>query len=148
MLGPSTHLAWMELACRDRGRTTYPLDWRMDPTRAAALASAFETVRAECCLELAKDCPLTVLEGYRTQDYQAYLRSIPAYKAALKSQHCEGRAVDLACPRGLTFDQFSACVKRAASHAGSPIRYIEYRPSMHYIHVDVRPTSKLVEETV
>ena len=39
-------------------------------------------------------------------------------------------------------------MKRASAHVNSPIRYIEFRPTHHYIHVDVRPTQKLVEETV
>lgn len=146
MSGPTHHLTWEELSCRDRTRTPYPLDWR--PSRSAELGRAFEAVRAACSDELVSDCPLTVLEGYRTEAYQAYLRSIPSYKAALHSQHCEGYAIDIACPRGLTFRQFEAAVKRATAAPGSKIRYVEFRPSMHYIHIDCRQTAKLVIEEV
>lgn len=153
--GPSTHLSWRELACRDRFNTPYPLDWRTDPTRAPALAEAFESVRSECSVEVATDtggvtidCPLTVLEGFRTEAYQEMLRQNPRYKAAKNSQHCAGRAVDVACPRMLSFAQFKDCVLRAASKSGSRIRYIEFRPSMNYIHFDVRPTARLVTETI
>jgi hypothetical protein len=93
------------------------------------------------------DCPVYVLEGYRTPAYQRELQKIPRLKAATHSQHCELRAIDGAC-RLLTFEQFAACVKRAASRKDSPIRYIEYRPSMRYIHWDTRPTKTLVEETI
>lgn len=147
-LGPSRHLDWHELACRDLAHTTYPLDWRTDPSRLPALCRAFEDVRAECSTEAGTDCPLTVLEAYRTQEYQAQLRKNPVYKAAKNSQHCQGRALDVACPRLLTFAQFEACVKRAAAVPNSPIRYIELRPSMRYVHFDVRPTAKLVIETI
>lgn len=144
--GPSAHLTWEELACRDRMMTAYPGDWR--PARAANLGQAFEDVRQECSVELGADCPLTVLEGYRTTQYQNHLLSIPKYKAAAHSQHCEGRAVDVACPRGLTFSQFVGCVRRAAMRSDSTIRYVELRPSMHYIHIDTRQTTILQIETV
>ena len=142
----SLHLTWAEMECHDG--TTVPMDHRTDPTRLPALARAFEDVREECCLELGHDCPVTVIAGYRSEAYQVFLRTIPHYKAAKNSQHCQTRAVDCACPRLLSFEQFAACAKRAASREGSPIRYIEYRPTMNYIHVDVRPTKSLVEETV
>jgi uncharacterized protein YcbK (DUF882 family) len=145
-LGPSLHLAWSELRCRDAIGTPYPLDLR--ETAGVALGRAFEALRAECTLVNGMDTPLVVLEGYRTDAYQAMLRQNPRYKAALHSQHCTGRAVDVALPRGLTFDEFADCAKRAACRNGSPIRYIELRPSMSYVHVDCRETKKLVVETV
>jgi len=145
---PGGHLYWSELACRDRMMTPYPLDWRTDPTRLPLLLDAFEAVREECCKVEGRDVPLLVLEGYRTPAYQEMLRKNPRYRAAKNSQHVQGRALDVACPRGMTFDEFTECVRRAASREDSPIRYIELRPSMHYIHFDVRPTQRLVEETV
>ncbi|HOG29225.1 MAG TPA: D-Ala-D-Ala carboxypeptidase family metallohydrolase [Vicinamibacterales bacterium] len=148
MTGPSPHLSWDELACHDAIRTPYPLDWRSDPTRLRALCDAFEAVRAECSLEAGMPCPIIVSSGYRTPEYQAKLAAIPTFRAAQRSQHVQGRALDLVCPRMLTWDQFENAVKRAASRAGSPIRYIEYRPSRQYIHIDVRPTKHLVQETV
>jgi hypothetical protein len=145
--GPSLHLSWPELACHDKMQTAYPLDWR--EVRAPVLARAFEDLRLECCLEAGADVPLIVLEGYRTQVYQDYLCSIPRYAAAKNSQHVQGRALDIACPvRWMPFPRFQLCMVRASARPGSPIRYIEYRPSMSYIHFDTRPTTTLMEETI
>ena len=94
------------------------------------------------------DCPLLILSAYRTPEYNASLAKHPQYKAAKNSQHIQGRALDIACPRLLTFSEFQESVERASAHEGSPIRYIEFRPSMNYIHIDVRPTKRLVEETI
>jgi len=146
--GPSLHLSWAELACHDATGTPYPLDFRSEPGRGVALGRAFEHFRAECCAVMGMDTPLLVLSGYRTPEYQALLAANPRLKAAAKSQHVEGRAVDVALPRGLTFGEFADCAKRAAYHTDSPIRYIELRPSMSYIHLDTRPTKKLVLEEV
>lgn len=144
----SAHLSFDELACHDAIRTPYPIDFRSDPTRLPALCAAFEAIRAECSTEAGMPCPITVTSGYRTPEYQEQLRRHPQFKAAPRSQHVQGRALDLACPRLLTWDQFCCCVKRACASFGSPIRYVEYRPSDRYIHIDVRPTQQLVEETV
>lgn len=163
--GPSQHFTWREFSCHDKFNTTYPLDWRTDPTRAPALADALEAIRAEGCLEVARitggavtNCPLEAGEVFRTRaqqqsyiDYDEARKAQglePIYKAAKHSQHCEGRAADPRCPRLLTFAEFKDCVKRAAARPGSRIRYIEYRPRHNYIHVDVRPAQKLVEETI
>lgn len=154
--GPSQHLTWAELACHDRFRSPYPQDWRGEPTRAVALAKAFEDIRSECSVGVAEltqgrivECPIVVTEGYRTLGYQEMLRTAhPEYRAAKKSQHVEGRAIDLACPRLLPYEQFVLCVKRAASRIDSPIRYLEVWPARLYVHVDVRPTQRLVVETI
>ena len=153
--GPSQHLSWRELACTDTFRSPYPLDWRA--SRGPIIGRIHEDIRAECSAEVEEmtkgeltDCPLDVLEGFRTEQYQEYLRSIPRYKAAKYSQHCQGYALDLACPRLLSMQQFMNCVKRATAREGSPIQYIEYRPSMNYIHVDGggRKNTKVIEEVV
>ena len=144
----SAHLSFDELACHDAISTPYPLDYRVDQTRLPALCHAFEDIRAECSLEAGMPCPITVTSGYRTPEYQAKLLAHPTFKAAKRSQHVQGRALDLALPRLLTWAQFTACVKRAASRPGSPLRYLEYRRARAYVHVDVRPTQHLVEEEV
>lgn len=153
--GPSQHLSWKELACKDRFNSPYPLDWR--DKRGPIIGQMFEDVRSECSAEVSDmthnmitECHICVLEGFRTEAYQAYLRTIERYKAALNSQHCQGYALDLARPRLLTWQQFVNCVKRASARSASPIQYIEYRPSMNYIHVDGggRKTAHLIEETV
>jgi hypothetical protein len=147
------HFYWVEMACADG--TPYPEDYRED--RLPRLLGALEAIRAECCLEAGYDVPLDP-KVYRSPARQKLLLDAdaarvakglePIFKAAKKSQHGEGRAADIPCPRDLSWDQFVACVKRAASRAGSLIRYIEYRKTYRYIHVDTRPTQKLVEETV
>jgi len=146
--GPCAKLSWSELACHDRIRTPYPLDFRTDPTRLSALCDAFKAIREECTREAGMDCPLIVTSGYRTPEYQAQLQAHAEFKAARNSQHVQGRALDLACPRFLTFEQFALSVQRATAHERSPIRYVEYRPTHAYIHIDVRPTQRLVQETV
>ncbi len=77
--GPSAHLSWGELACNDG--TEYPAVWRAD--RAVELARAFERVRELCGF------PLIVSSAYRTAGYNKYIGG------ALKSQHVDGRALDL-----------------------------------------------------
>jgi len=144
----SAHLTFDELACHDAIGTPYPLDWRDDETRLPRLCWAFEAVRAECSLEAGMPCPITVTSAYRTPEYQELLAKHPVFKAARRSQHVQGRALDLACPRLLTWEQFVVSVERACAHLNSPIRYVEIRPALRYIHIDVRPTQKLVVEAV
>jgi uncharacterized protein YcbK (DUF882 family) len=84
MNGPSPHLTWDELKCKDG--TEYPSQWRQD--RATKLAVTFEDVRV-----LLGSQPLHVNSGYRTPSYNARLEG-----AAVKSQHVEGRAIDFRHP--------------------------------------------------
>jgi hypothetical protein len=143
----SLHLFWSELACHDQIMTPYPLDWRSD--RGARLGQAFEALRSEVCAVMGMDTPLLVSEGYRTEAYQTMLRQNPRYKAAVHSQHCEGRAIDVYLPRGLAYAEFVDCLTRAAYYENSPIRYIEIRPAwMGYLHFDTRLTKKLLVEEV
>lgn len=144
----SPHLSYDELACHDTIRTPYPLDWRTDLTRLRPLCDAFEAIRQECGRLAGMPCPILITSAYRTPEYQLMLQAHPEFLAAKRSQHVEGRALDLACPRLLSWEQFVAAVRAAARRPGSPIRYLEYRPSRRYIHMDVRPTAKLVEETI
>jgi len=122
--GPSPHLTWAELACHDAAVTPYPAEWR--DTRAVDLGIAFELVRAEI------GGPVRVLSGYRTPAYNAAIEG-----AAKNSQHCQGRAVDLAPPAGMTIDQFYAKVRKVALDPASPIHGLgRYKT---FVHVDVRP---------
>lgn len=150
---PGGHFWWSEMGCSDG--TPYPEDYRAD--RLALVLDMLEAVRDECCQEAGIDVPLHP-SVYRSPARQKALLDAdrvrvkaglpPIYRAAKNSQHVQGRAADMTCPRELTWDQFLCCVKRAASRPNSPIRYLEFRPAQHYIHVDTRPTQKLVEETV
>jgi hypothetical protein len=122
MNGPSPHLSWPELACRDRIRTPYPLDWRY--TRARVLAAAFEALREEVGL------PLVVLSAYRTSAHNR------AVGGARDSQHVQGRALDLLPPKGWTVEQLAAVAR------GIPaIRGLGVYPT--FLHIDVRPETRM-----
>lgn len=77
--GPSPHLSWSEMGCHDG--TPYPAEWRAD--RAIELAKAFERIRELCGF------PLIVNSAYRTAVYNDRIGG------AVKSQHVQGRALDL-----------------------------------------------------
>lgn len=78
--GPSPHLTFAEIACRDG--TPYPKGWVVP--RLVPLAATFEVIRAALGGQ-----PLRVTSGYRTREYNARIGGAPA------SQHVEGRALDL-----------------------------------------------------
>ncbi len=82
--GPSAHLSWAEMSCRDG--SPYPAEWRAD--RAVELARAFERIRELCGFAL------IVSSAYRTAVYNDRIGG------AVKSQHVEGRALDLHPAKG------------------------------------------------
>ena len=126
--GPSPHLAWSELACKNG--VAYPDEWRV--SRAVPLAREFERIRAEVGM------PIRILSAYRTAAYNA---RIPG--AATHSQHVQGRALDLATPKGWTVVQLVKAVMRVARRTDSKIRGVgEYAWG---VHVDIRPVAKLVK---
>lgn len=147
LIYPNGHITWDDIACKDKTHTTYPINWRNDELRLKALVEEFENIRAECSRIRGDDCPIDVLEGYRTLAYQELLRANPKWKAAKYSQHCEGRALDITTNR-ITFKQFEEAVLKVANRPNSKIKYVELRPSMGYIHFDVRLSEKLVVETI
>lgn len=118
--GPSQHLSWDELACKDG--TPYPMIWRQD--RAVFLARLFESIRVAC-----GGFPITVVSGYRTYDWNVKI------KGAENSQHMEGRALDLRPPHKLTVAQFYNIIRAlpAACGLGGLGRY----PT--FVHIDTRP---------
>ena len=120
--GPSPSLTWAELACHDSARTPYPIRWR--ESRARRLATVFEAIRHAC-----GDHPLRVLSGYRTP---AHNRTVGG---ARHSQHVQGRAIDLAPPRGWTVTGFHAVV-RAVAREDSRIGAVGYY--RWGVHVDIR----------
>lgn len=122
--GPSPHLFWSELACHDAAATPYPHAWRFE--RATALAATFEDVRA-----LLGAVPLVILSGYRTPAYNATLEG-----AAEKSQHVEGRAIDLWHPT-LQPKAMYQVIEREARRGHLPLLggLGLYRT---FIHLDVR----------
>lgn len=121
--GPSAHLAWMELACKDRERTPYPVEWRA--SRAVVLAREFEMVRALV------GGPVTIGSAYRTP---AHNRAIGGSR---ESQHCEGRALDLYPPTGWTLLRFYRVIREWAGNEDSAIGGIGQYP--RFVHIDIRP---------
>jgi uncharacterized protein YcbK (DUF882 family) len=130
----SAHLRWSELSCHDAIGTPYPLDWRED--RGCKLAVEFERIRA------AVGQAIRITSAYRTPAHNRAQGGRP------RSQHLQGRALDLACPHGLAFDTFRAAVLRAVGAEGSLVRYVCVYPAHGFIHVDIRAAAKLLVETV
>ncbi|MCY4535181.1 MAG: D-Ala-D-Ala carboxypeptidase family metallohydrolase [Bryobacterales bacterium] len=90
------YLSLAELACHDADRTPYPVQWR--DTRLVQLAKLFGSLRHYM------GHPLIVSSGYRTPEHQAKL--VRSKTGARNSQHVQGRAVDVATPRGRPVAQF------------------------------------------
>jgi uncharacterized protein YcbK (DUF882 family) len=125
--GPSIHLTWNELACKDG--TVYPEIWRRD--RAVVLAETFEIIRF-----FSGEKPLTIHSGYRTPAYNKKVGGVA------HSQHLEGRAIDIAPPKGVTSLEFYKHILKIAQfyHA---IRGIGLYDT--FVHVDNRPATQLVK---
>lgn len=121
--GPSKHLFWTELACHDG--TPYPQEWRED--RAVTLAVTFEDVRV-----LLGQVPIVILSGYRTPAYNATLEG-----AAAKSQHIEGRALDMWHPTLQPRTVFNRIL--AAQKDGSLPLLGGLGLYKTFVHMDVRP---------
>lgn len=119
MSGPSAHLSWREMACKDG--TPYPEKWRA--SRAVALAAVFEQLRASVGL------PLVVLSCFRTAEHNRLIGGAAA------SQHVQGRALDLLPPKGWTVLQLAAVAREIVE-----IRGIGLYPT--FLHIDVRPTER------
>lgn len=127
MSGPSLHLSWSELACKDG--TEYPREWRL--MRAVVLARAFEHVRAICGHR-----PIPILSGYRTP---AHNRKVGGAKF---SQHTQGRALDMRPPAGLALDEFYDIITRIAhGRRDLGIRGLGLYPS--FVHMDVREGERI-----
>jgi hypothetical protein len=123
--GPSEHLFWSELDCKDG--TRYPDEFVLDG-RATQLAIVFEKIRLLC-----SNKRLTVSSAYRTPEWN---RKIGGAKY---SQHLYGRALDIAPPKGMIVDEFykliwSNVYSLDITGLG---RYITF------VHVDIRPTDRL-----
>lgn len=123
--GPSPHLSWNELACKDgpghTPGTPYPMEWRADLTRAVKLATLFEEIREKW------GKPIQILSAYRTPEYNRRIGGANA------SQHKQGRALDLRPPEGVTVEEFYKRIRydRPKSLGGIGL----YKT---FVHVDVR----------
>lgn len=121
ILGPSSHLSWDELACKDG--MPYPEQWRT--TRAVALARAFEALREEV------GRPLVILSAYRTPSHNQRIGG------ARFSQHVEGRALDLRPPSTWTPKRLANLARHIPSIRGLGLYST-------FVHIDVRPSDRLV----
>ena len=120
--GPSAHLSWKELACKDG--TPYPAEWR--ETRAVHLANEFEAIRATV------GRAITIGSAYRTPSHNRKVGG------ARKSQHVEGRALDLYPPKGMTVHDLHLICRRRAALAESAINGVGLYPT--FVHIDTRPS--------
>lgn len=120
MNGPSTHLSWRELACKDG--TPYPAAWRL--SRATVLAREFERIRAIV------GTSIVVGSAYRTAAHNRHIGG------AANSQHVHGRALDLYPPKGWSRDRFYAVIRGWAGTDDSDIYGLGIYPT--FIHIDTR----------
>lgn len=123
--GPSPHLSWAELACKDG--TPYPpeLDWHV----IRILSEAFEGIRHRL-----GDRPIKILSAYRTWTHNK------AAKGAPNSQHPRGTALDLK-PPGRSVNVLKNAVLEEARE-NKHIRGVGVYP--WGVHIDVRVSPRLV----
>lgn len=128
--GPSPHLSWRELACKDGA--PYPVQWRK--TRARELARLFEHIRAIWSR------PISIGSAYRTPEHNRRVGG------ARHSQHVYGRALDLHPPRGVSVEEFARRIRLLADElcdAGEDlVGGLGYYP--WGVHADTRPGTRLV----
>jgi uncharacterized protein YcbK (DUF882 family) len=123
--GPSRNLIWEELACKDG--TAYPKKFILDG-RVFTLANVFESIRSMW------GKPILIHSAYRTPTHNKRVGGAP------NSQHVQGRALDLAPPKGVKIDDFYYAIKRNVDDFG--IHGIGRYPT--FVHVDIRPSTRLV----
>ena len=113
--GPSPHLSWAELGCKDEDRTPYPEELRA--TRGLRLGTAYEALREEC--------------GGK-----------PLF--ASRSQHPQGTGIDVAQPLHIhVYGDFVAAAFRARERRPDLIKGVGIYPGRRSIHIDVRETEWL-----
>lgn len=123
--GPSKHLSWKEVACKDG--TPYPKEFKLDG-RIYRLAQVFEDIRA------LYGKPITIHSAYRTPSWNKKIGG------AKNSMHVQGRALDLGPPQGVSIKKFYEDIRLHANEFDihGLGRYNTF------VHVDIRPTEKLV----
>lgn len=124
--GPSQHLSWAEMACKDG--TPYPQKF-IDDGRVFKLAGIFEKIRF-----LLGERPIVVLSAYRSLSHNRKIGGAP------NSQHLEGRALDLRPPKKMSLAKFHDFLHENARRFG--ITGIgKYKT---FVHIDIRPSDRLV----
>lgn len=110
--GPSPHLTWVELDCRDG--TPYPDEWKQ--TKAVLLGTEFEHVRARVSEELHEETPIDVSSGFRTVTWNKKVGG------ARHSRHPVGEAIDMKTPEKMDTPDFWEIVSDVAHSEFSLIR--------------------------
>jgi len=81
--------------------------------------------------------PIGINSGYRSQEYQKHLKKI-GYKAATNSPHCQGAALDLAIPQGMTYLALVNLLKQAARNLGLPKPRLGFKEYGYtFVHTDL-----------
>jgi uncharacterized protein YcbK (DUF882 family) len=124
-LGPSKHLTWEELACKDG--TPYPEKYIKDGT-VELLAAAFEGIRAIW------NKPIIVVSAYRTNSWNTKIGG------ARKSQHKLGRALDLLPPHGISVRTFHETILDFSFWCD--IKGIGLYKN--FVHIDVRESPRMI----
>jgi len=126
LIGPSLHITWEELACKDG--TSYPSKYVCDG-RLIELITVFERIRQHF-----GGRPIRINSAFRTLSYNKEVEGSP------NSQHLMGRALDLQPPSKLTVDQFYFELKRNADWMGIT-GLGKYKT---FCHIDIRKSDKLI----
>ena len=90
------------------------------------IAMVFEIVRAYF------DVPISVLSGCR-----CYAHNLTVSKAK-DSRHVKGDALDLACPKGVDYEEFYAFLENLIGDRGG----VGYYPKQNFVHIDLRGVRK------
>lgn len=128
LIGKSLHLTWEELSCNDEYRTPYPLEFIKDG-RLIELIVMFERIR------FVINEPLIINSAYRTIKYNKSVGGSP------KSQHLEGKALDIQTPKNMTTNLFFDLLKTRHKEFG--IRGLGLYKT--FVHCDIRDSDTLIE---
>lgn len=123
--GPSPHLFWKELECRDG--TPYPSEF-IEDGRVYRLAHVYETIR-----KILGNLPITIHSGYRTETWNKHVGG------AINSQHLHGLALDIEHVKVSPASMYRQLLRHSVPLGLGGLGL--YRT---FIHIDIRDTPQLV----
>lgn len=126
LVGPSLHITWEELACKDG--VPY-LSRAISDGTLTELVVVFERIR-----RYFDNRPLIINSAYRTPSYNKKVGGSP------NSQHMLGRALDIQPPKDMTSAAFFIALKN--NHKWMGIRGLGKYPT--FVHVDIRKSDELI----